>query len=380
MTTEQSPPTGSPVVPDGVLAGYAPVETGRRVFARALDAAVPLLAYALVFGSRLVLHLPVVVSWAGLLLLPIYWVLAIYTLVSAAATPGQFVLGLRHVGQYTGRKASAGAFLKLIVEGLVASLTCGLGYIASLATIRPPLNQNWLDRMAGVVLVDTRRGRCLRSDAPAAATQADPDPVAPVPVSIDSLPSSGALADSTEVAGSPREGSQSAAHRVNRPLDAGPVIESTPWSMPSTGQPIAEPKVARGEPVVVERRPVGGSAEHTVVSMPTAADTVQLILDNGRVVPLVGAAVLGRDPVAPAGVGEVEAIAVPDAARSISKTHVAVGRTADGLWVRDLRSTNGVRIVGVDGRERRLEPGVRHPLELGERVMFGGRSFEVTHG
>lgn len=371
------------IVPSGALAGMAPVTTGKRVFARVLDTVVPLLPYPLVLvgagaaspdsgGISLVVFTP-------LLLVPIFSLFTLYTLVRGAATAGQYVLGLRHVSVVTGTKASGAAFLKLFVEGMVAAFTFGLSYIASGVTIRPPLNQNWVDRMAGVVLIDIKRGRA--PGTPVVESQAVPAaPTAPVAVSIDE-PHDDIAHRSTALS------SRSAAALTGGGAtlrSADPVIQATPWS---TGQAqeahVGGTAVAGHAPVVRERVTDPAPLDHTVVSagisQPTS-DGYRLVLDNGRTVEVRGAIVLGRDPVAPSGVGEVETVAVPDAARSISKTHVAVGITDGDLWVRDLRSTNGVRVARRAGDEQQIDPGQPYPLSLGDRVLFGDRSFEVTRG
>jgi len=92
-----------------------------------------------------------------------------------------------------------------------------------------------------------------------------------------------------------------------------------------------------------------------------------LVLDDGTSFPLSGGAVaLGRNP---AGSEGVQALTVPDATRTLSKTHARL-ELDDGEWtVIDLNSTNGVMVVDPDGSERLLAPGASALVP--ERFILG---------
>lgn len=62
---------------------------------------------------------------------------------------------------------------------------------------------------------------------------------------------------------------------------------------------------------------------------------------------------IGRRPSATKG---TQALAVPDATRTLSKVHARLDRVDDEWVITDLSSTNGVVIVEADGTERLLEP------------------------
>ncbi len=71
--------------------------------------------------------------------------------------------------------------------------------------------------------------------------------------------------------------------------------------------------------------------------------TWYLALPDRTVVELTGdAAVLGRNPIAPAHAPRAQVVAVVDITRTVSKTHALLTRTATGWTVTDLDSTNGV--------------------------------------
>ncbi len=68
-----------------------------------------------------------------------------------------------------------------------------------------------------------------------------------------------------------------------------------------------------------------------------------LLLPGGAVVQLTGdAAVLGRNPIAPAHAPGAQRLAIDDVTRTVSKTHALLTRTATGWTITDLDSTNGV--------------------------------------
>jgi hypothetical protein len=85
---------------------------------------------------------------------------------------------------------------------------------------------------------------------------------------------------------------------------------------------------------------------------------------DGRLSTVPQHAIVGRGP----------ACAMRLVHRSISNTHAAL-RWIDGQWeIRDLHSRNGTRLDG-----RRIEPGVRHPLQSGAVLEFGNaaRSWQL---
>lgn len=91
--------------------------------------------------------------------------------------------------------------------------------------------------------------------------------------------------------------------------------------------------------------------------------------DGGRQ-PLIGAIVLGRNPVPPPGVAAVP-IPLDDPHRSVSKTH-ALLELRDGMpWLTDLNSTNGTTVTNEVGEAIVCEPGVALPLGDGWTAGLG---------
>lgn len=88
-----------------------------------------------------------------------------------------------------------------------------------------------------------------------------------------------------------------------------------------------------------------------------------LVLDDGTTLPITATLVaLGRNPTAQPG---AQALVVPDATRTLSKTHASLVLD-DGEWsVTDLNSTNGVMVISATGVETLLDPGATAVVEGG---------------
>jgi len=150
----------------------------------------------------------------------------------------------------------------------------------------------------------------------------------------------------------------------------------TPVPMPPSVLPAAPP--ASGAP-----RPGGSGGPVAVPSPPedvgAAAAPVRLTGTGGFDVVVDGALVLGRDPVAGPATPRARLVPVVDPARSVSKTHVLVEPTGDGVRITDLHSTNGVRALLPGHETRELVPGVPTSIPVGATVHLG--DFEVrVHG
>lgn len=111
--------------------------------------------------------------------------------------------------------------------------------------------------------------------------------------------------------------------------------------------------------------------------LPGAGGVAMLELDQGSVLRLDRAWVIGRDPVAPAERPDAIPFVVADAGRSISKTHLAVGPADGGAWVVDLHSTNGVVVSQPGGTPQRIGPGGAIVVAIGTVVTYGDRTLVV---
>lgn len=112
----------------------------------------------------------------------------------------------------------------------------------------------------------------------------------------------------------------------------------------------------------------------TTVARPRGSGTT-VVFDYGERVAVTGRGVVGRDP-APGDEPVDHLIKVPGGSLSVSKTHLEFGEEQGAFWVRDLHSTNGVRLEA-SGTSRVLTPGERTGVATGGTVRFGNHSFTV---
>lgn len=158
-------------------------------------------------------------------------------------------------------------------------------------------------------------------------------------------------------------------------------LAATDPGMPtSTAQPTTRiPRVAAVPPV-----PAAAVAPVAAAVAPVAAPDVEetvlaprrrgwrIVTPAGEALPIRTATVIGRTP---QRVGDALPLPLVDPTRSLSKTHLRLEPTRDGIRIDDLGSTNGTIVVESDGVETELRGGqglelssaVR--LELGEYVM-----------
>jgi hypothetical protein len=106
----------------------------------------------------------------------------------------------------------------------------------------------------------------------------------------------------------------------------------------------------------------------------------RLVLPNGDEHVVDGPTVVGRAPSAKAAGGEAEVLAVDDPDGLISKSHAVFEVDGGQLWVRDLKSTNGVVIVGVDESEREVPSGGSAELVDGDEVELGSYAIRIQRG
>ena len=102
------------------------------------------------------------------------------------------------------------------------------------------------------------------------------------------------------------------------------------------------------------------------------ARSATLELWDGRRLRLVGTALIGRNPTARPGERVPEQlISVADPKRSVSKTQLAIGLDARGVWLRDRTSTNGTVVTLADGQIILCAPEHLVRVPTGTTVAFG---------
>lgn len=113
-----------------------------------------------------------------------------------------------------------------------------------------------------------------------------------------------------------------------------------------------------------------------VTKTPTRAPFV-LHFSTGERIGIHGTGLLGRLPRPEPGERFDDLLTIHDPGKSVSKTHLELGRDEADLWVSDRFSGNGSVIRHIDGSIRRCEPGRRYRVERGARVDIGEHFFLV---
>jgi hypothetical protein len=118
-----------------------------------------------------------------------------------------------------------------------------------------------------------------------------------------------------------------------------------------------------------------GSASPAAPARPAAV----LVLDTGERIAVAhgGGVLLGRAPAREEGDDDLDVVAIADHTMSVSKTHIAVRSSPEGLQVTDRNSTNGSAVVR-HGEQHELVPGRPTPVRDGDDIRFGDRRARVT--
>ena len=166
-------------------------------------------------------------------------------------------------------------------------------------------------------------------------------------------------------------------------------IGSTPWSNSDSDASASEP-AATEQPLSFSPHSssysTNAQASDSSLSQDDADDRTQLgvrydtarvTFDTGVTYPFGGTIVLGRNPLAPASHPTASPVPVDDPQRTVSKTHVALTATREGVLVEDLHSTGGTVVVRADGEETPVLPGAPVQARAGDTVRYGQRSVVI---
>jgi hypothetical protein len=118
-------------------------------------------------------------------------------------------------------------------------------------------------------------------------------------------------------------------------------------------------------------------------AMPSSSPYVQdwsILLDDGRRITLEGLVLLGRNPQPKAGEEDAQLIKIADESRTVSKSHLAVGVDAGGVYVVDRGSTNGSTVSTTNGMSARCRAGEMVRVGDGAIVSIGDHWIEITRG
>ena len=344
----------------------------------------------------------------------IFYVISTAMLVKTGASPFMRLAGVRWVRIDTGAPAGWKCVGKLILENIVRCLLFGVGQIIVGFASMDEMNRTWFDRTLGIVPINTRAGRDTyktpvtpQSQAPAqpvvqpwnatASAAASLPPVPSVPLSAPPAPPTPepeathvpwASAASDPVPTPPTQVSaQASASAATAP--SSDYIGSTPWSKSDSDAAASEP-AATEQPLSFSppSSTYSTSSQAPDSSMPqddaddrtqlgVRYDTARVTFDTGVTYPFGGTIVLGRNPLAPASHPTASPVPVDDPQRSVSKTHVALTATREGVLVEDLHSTGGTVVVRADGEETPVLPGAPVHARAGDTVRYGQRSVVI---
>lgn len=248
--------------------------------------------------------------------------------------------------------------------------------------------RSWLDRVANIWLVDVRQGLLDPFDEKGMrrAKRAMFAPERDISEHLQPLATGSGLRTTPA-----RERSAAAIVGISRTAwvdtDAAPLEESTATAAPGGGAyPAADRPVAAHQvpahPVSAAEYPTPATTPPTpapVVSGQAGANFV-LVFDDESAIFVQGDGIIGRAPDRIAERPDLMLVPLDDPVRQLSKSHLAFGVDARGLWIEDLGSSNGTYVTRLDGVEREIERSARTDLGAGDRVRIGGRAFQVRMG
>lgn len=357
------------------LGGLVPASLGRRAVGRLAEAVIGGALSAVVFlifarqGSAAGLLIWVVAMWIYAMGTYLYFGMTGYL-------PGGKLVGIRQVRVQTASAPGWAGVLKYLLSALINGLTFGIGYLVIIALIpRNPLNRGWHDRVAGLIVIDTKASHSrpvvgLAANQPTGRVFEPPAGVAslpPVP-GISPIRYTGPALDPVQPPAAPFVSSQPT-------LGASEPISAVPWTTPSPVQEtLQRPGITAVESEMQLTQQVAIPLQ---VPKPSAGNSRYLVTrDDGTQFDPHSVALIGRNPGPNPKFPGAQLISLNDDTRTVSKTHLAVGVGQDGPWVQDLHSTNGSALASEISTEP-LVPEVRTSIAAGARVSFGDRYLKV---
>ena len=367
-----------------------------------------------------------------------------YALAARAASPGLRAMKLQLVGFLDGRPIGGGrVFVRGLVFWALYITGIGL-LIMLIVELRHPRKQGWHDLAATAVMIKERvlappaqpaRAAVPTQQGPPAqvsngshqpqpngaraamspsygppesyassGSPMPPGPMAPPPGQLPAPPGypaepggpyAGAAAPQGGQAG-PYEGSAYATPYPGAPYgqpqqygppDPGgelyaPEQHGTPMpQLQSPRRPNGHPSVASPSYEAMPAQPAGDFSDQTAVaSRSPYVQEWSILLDDGRRIALDGLVLLGRNPQPKAGEEDAQLIKIADETRTVSKSHLAVGVDAGGVYVVDRGSTNGSTVSTTNGMSARCKAGEMVRVGEGAIVSIGDHWLEITRG
>lgn len=389
-------------LPPGVLTG----PLARRFVAYLVDSVGPaLVVWALgVAASRLDPGAGRVLLTLVAVVIGIGWFVVVWWMVATrAASPGMRMMRLQAVALSNGRPVGwSRALVRMLILWVLTVTGIGVLVLAALLA-RHPRRQGLHDLATdSVVIVEralapagTRRSTAhpQSSDAVGAPGRLQP-PEAPATPN-DAAPAEPGSSDGASVAAPspsvpqrrPDQGVQSGAQA---PTDSGsgsvrldaphPVSTSQPTT-PAPSAPAAPPPDSGPSPSPTSPVPSGSGDQSVHQPVRTAGRPMHegwvARLDDGRDIEVGAPILLGRNPQRRPGEDDAELIKIADATRTVSKTHLALGVDAHGMYVMDRGSTNGSTVTSGGGVSTPCPPGQLIQVDEGNIVSFGDHWLQI---
>jgi uncharacterized RDD family membrane protein YckC len=426
----ESPVQGRPNRETGLPPGVEVAPLGKRFLAYLINVSVPVIV-----STAVILLLPSTTGALSLTLgvigtvVMIGWLVVVwYTLAARAASPGLRAMKLQLVGFLDGRPIGfARVFLRAVV--FWALFITGIGLLIMLITmLRHPRKQGWHDIAVTSVMIKERllAPPVQPARAAAGAQQGYPAEVGstsqPQPSGLRTAPPSHGPAHGYEPASSPAPpgmspagsgapyaaavppGGSAAPYGGNAyaapPQGAtygAPPYRASPPSHPS-GSEMYAPGQSGGPMSPVPPSSLSGASpayedfeDHAALAgnfadqadVGTGSPYVQdwsILLDDGRRIAVEGLVLLGRNPQPKAGEEDAQLIKIADETRTVSKSHLAVGVDAGGIYIVDRGSTNGSTVSTTNGLSSRCRAGEMVRVGDGAIVSIGDHWLEITRG
>lgn len=334
---------------------------------------------------------------------------------SRGVTPGNLMLGLRTIREEGARDPSKGILPAgmgrilvkycLLVASMLAVVVGFVLVVCSPLFSHDDLNRGWANRLASLTGVDIRhpaiatttqektvpmkapvadipdgfeRNKSQRISVPRAKIPPSQPKTIPAPVSASMsmrtpsvmkppVPSQTAMRPSaaSSTAQPPILKSPSVNSLVNPPA-VKTSVGNPPMPKPAEAkQPSVKPYV----PISAVPAPSGPPSPPTTKRKPSPRAV--LLFDDGskNALAVPSTLVLGRKP-APQRLQDM-VLTVPDHTGTVSRSHARIEITEDGLWITDLGSTNGTRVIDAEGKENVLKTGQRFEVLGKSRIFLG---------
>ena len=330
----------------GLPVGVVPGGVGNRFVAYLIDNVVPVLVTLL--AGVLVVQTnasPAVVGGIAFVLV-LGWILLVWWMFATrAAGPGMRLMHLQLVGLDNGRPIG---WIRFLIRQLILSALASTGIgllLMAIFLVRQPRRQGWHDLAVTSVVIKERQlipphpARAVSSSSVAPDRTAPPAPLLPTPP-------------------------------LQPPLQAPPQAEPL---QPPTADPVPSPAVS------APPSPVPSAVAEPAAADPPAGAGMgwRAVLDDGREISIDALVLLGRNPQPRPGEEQAALIKIADTTRTVSKSHLEIGRRGSGLYVVDRGSTNGSTVTGTSGVSQRCAPGEPVSVESGSIVSFGDHWLEI---